>query len=88
MGVPAFADYREMLTTVRPNGAVLGTINSEKAEAIVACIEAGVHVMVDKPLCTEFEQLKAITHTITEKPVRLNMVYSGGHGGTHAPHRR
>lgn len=80
-GIPAYVDYREMLEAVKPDAALVAPINSEKAGVIVHCIRAGVHVIVDKPLCTEFGQADQIERALEARPVRLAMHAAGGNGG-------
>lgn len=50
LGVPAFADYREMLDATKPHFAAVCPANCDKGDVIAECAARGVHVFADKPL--------------------------------------
>jgi predicted dehydrogenase len=60
LGVPAYADYAELLEREQPDVAAIAGINGERASMIVASFQAGAHVVVDKPMCTTLDQLASI----------------------------
>ncbi len=55
-GVPGIADYRELLDG-SIDAAALAPINNEKGDVAVACLEAGVSVLLDKPAVTTLDDL-------------------------------
>lgn len=50
LGCPFFADVTEMLEQTRPEVAVVITPHPFHAELAVRCLEAGCHVLVEKPV--------------------------------------
>ena len=58
-GVPAVEDYRDLLDG-SIDAAILGPINAEKGRITSTCLEAGVHVLVDKPAVTTHDDLDMV----------------------------
>ena len=58
--VPIYADHVEMLDALRPDLATICNAHHEKAEAILSCLERNVHVLVDKPMVIELEDLARV----------------------------
>lgn len=57
---PYFADYREMLSETRPDIAVILTPHPFHAEIAIACLQAGAHVLVEKPIAIEVREADAM----------------------------
>ena len=49
-GVPGFADHQQLLATVEPDVVHVCTPHDQHADVTVACLEAGVAVVQEKPL--------------------------------------
>ena len=64
LGVRGVADYRELLDAGSIDAAALAPINNEKGRIANACLEAGVHVLVDKPALTTLEDLARVEQTL------------------------
>ena len=88
---PFGSDYRQMLERDDIDIVSVCTIHSSHYEQTAASLEAGKHVMVEKPLCTSLEQARRLK-ALTEKSGRKTAVgfvvrwYSGHpdleeHGG-------
>jgi predicted dehydrogenase len=60
LGVPAYADYREMLAREALDVAGVITVNGVRGGVVADCLEAGLHVIADKPLCTTVADLERI----------------------------
>jgi len=58
-GVPHHADLAAALAT-RPDGVILSTPNTHHRDGALACIAAGVPVLVEKPLAATVEDARAI----------------------------
>ncbi len=56
-GVPGVADYRALLDDGAVDAAALAPVNSAKGEMAAACLDAGVHVLLDKPAVTTHHDL-------------------------------
>jgi predicted dehydrogenase len=52
-GVPVFADHRALLAQVRPAAAIVATPNTTHVAIALDCLDAGVPVLVEKPIADE-----------------------------------
>lgn len=59
-GIPLYDTADELLAAHDVDVALIAGIYSERAAQAVAALEAGAHVLADKPLCTSLEQLERI----------------------------
>lgn len=55
-GVDRFDDYRTMLDAVRPDGVVIATPTELHLEPTLAALEAGAHVLLEKPIASSNEE--------------------------------
>ncbi|WP_350278037.1 Gfo/Idh/MocA family oxidoreductase [Kribbella sp. HUAS MG21] len=60
-GARVFTDHREMLRAVEPDVVMVAGIYGDRGRVVVDALDAGCHVIADKPLCTTLEDLDAIT---------------------------
>ncbi len=60
-------DVREVLGML--DGVIIATPNSTHCEIALACIEAGVHVLIEKPLANTVDEGNAIMENATRKGV-------------------
>jgi predicted dehydrogenase len=66
-----FSDYNEMLREFRPN-VVLVTVESHRApERIRAALEAGSHVLTEKPACVRVEDFEAVARLAESRKLNL-----------------
>lgn len=56
LGCPYFTDHHEMLAALKPDIAVICTPHPSHATLAIDCLEAGTHVLVEKPLTIEVAQ--------------------------------
>ncbi len=65
--IPRFATLEDMLEQARPDLVIEGLAHDEKTPVIEMCAAAGVHMLLDKPLCRtrdEWHRIKtAVTNT-------------------------
>lgn len=54
-GIATFADHREMLAQVQPEGIVISTPNAYHAPAAIDCIRAGAVPLIEKPVADTLE---------------------------------
>ncbi len=59
-GVPAFETVGELVDSTEPEVVGVAEVNSRKGDLICDLAGRGCHVMVDKPLVTEFEDLDKV----------------------------
>ena len=65
LDVHAGADFLERMTTERPgNVAVLSGRNSAKIDRILRCLEAGFHVLADKPWILQSSDLPKVRQAL------------------------
>lgn len=71
--VAAYSTLEELLDRHTLDAAALAPVNSEKTPLAVACMEAGLHVLIDKPMAVSWEQLSALqnAHQRTGRIVSL-----------------
>jgi predicted dehydrogenase len=73
-----FKDYRELLATVKPDIAIIGTPDHWHALPMIAAVKAGAHVYVEKP----------IGHTVMEGRAMVNAARVTGRVVQVGTHRR
>ena len=74
LGVVAYADHREMLAGESLDAVGVIAINNEKASIAVDALNAGLDVIVDKPLCTTLEDLDRVEAVWRASGRRLSML--------------
>jgi len=64
-GVPAvYADFREMLAAEDLEAVAVATPDRFHCDPVVACLEAGKHVLCEKPLATALEDAEAMKQAV------------------------
>ncbi|WP_217647139.1 Gfo/Idh/MocA family protein [Planctomicrobium piriforme] len=76
-GVPAFADYREMLSKLKPDIVAIGPRDvSEHRDMILAAIEAGAKgIYCEKPFCRTLAEADEIVAACGKHDVRLALAH-------------
>lgn len=73
-GVPqVFTDYEKMLTTVKPDITVIATPNVFHKPMAIAALNAGSHVLCEKPLALTYADAKEMMDLATSKGLTLNV---------------
>ena len=80
-GTPWFPSQREMLAAIKPDGAIIATPNALHVPGAIDCLEAGVPVLVEKPLAESV----AAAQRLVEVEKRTNVPVLGGHHRRHNP---
>ena len=80
-GLPWFPSPREMLAAMRPDGAIVATPNALHVPNAIDCLEAGVPVLVEKPLAESV----AAAQTLVAAQARTGVAVLAGHHGRHNP---
>lgn len=86
-GAVVYADFREMLARERPEAVDVCTPNATHPAMAVAALEAGAHVMVEKPLALSLLEIDRILETarrtgrkvLVGHSLRFSDAYSRGH---------
>lgn len=80
-GVPCFADHRRMLDSVRPEAVIVANPNNLHVATALDCIEAGIPVLVEKPVGVHLDEVRALI----EASRRRNVPVLVGHHRRHNP---
>jgi predicted dehydrogenase len=79
MGIKAYESFESMATDPEIDALIIGSINPYHYSQIKAAIENGKHIMVEKPVVTDFDQLNEIRKLSKEKGIKVfpahNFVY-------------
>jgi predicted dehydrogenase len=76
-----FASITEMLAAMKPDGAIIATPNALHVPGAVECLEAGVPVLIEKPLAESV----AAAQRLVAVQARTNVPVLGGHHRRHNP---
>lgn len=80
---PAFADYRQMLSKVDLDGVMIVTPHDQHYEQAVAALDAGGHVLLEKPMVINVEQArKLVAHAKKAKRI-LSVGWQGSYCAEH-----
>lgn len=74
--IPRYPTLADMLETARPDLVLEGLTHVEKAAMVEACAEAGVHLLLDKPLCASEADYQRIQSAVEDHPIRLSMNFT------------
>lgn len=80
-GVPCFSDHRHMLESARPEAVIVANPNNLHVATALDCIEAGVPVLVEKPVGVHLDEVRALV----EASRRRNVPVLVGHHRRHNP---
>lgn len=72
---PSYRSAQELLAEHDVDVALVAGIYSQRAEAAVAALRAGAHVLADKPLCTSLEQLAQVRAAAKEAQRHVSIVF-------------
>lgn len=71
-----FADYREMLDKTRPQIVAIGPRwIDQHFELIMACVERGCHIYMEKPFCRTLSEADQIIAAVERKHVKLAIAH-------------
>jgi len=73
-GAARFADWHEMLDKAQADVAVVCNDNGGRAEAVIACLQRGLHVIAEKPLALSTADLSKIRSASEEHHVRVGLL--------------
>ncbi|AVD83138.1 gfo/Idh/MocA family oxidoreductase [Pseudomonas sp. SWI6] len=59
-GVAWFADHRKMLEQIKPEAVIIANPNNQHVATALACVEAGVPVLVEKPVGVHLDEVRAL----------------------------
>lgn len=71
MNVPFYDTYEALLSDPQVEAVAVGDYFSIRGELIIRALDAGKHVIADKPICTSLDELEIIKHKAAEKKLKL-----------------
>lgn len=80
-GVPHFQDLAEMLAAVKPEGVILATPNALHVPQALQCLQAGVSVLVEKPVSTTVAEAEQLLQAAERSQAQVLV----GHHRAHSP---
>lgn len=80
-GVPLFRTLDELFASARPDGIILATPNHLHVEQALRCLEAGVPMLLEKPIATLLEDGERLAKAIEASGVPVLI----GHHRAHSP---
>jgi predicted dehydrogenase len=80
-GVPLYASLDELFAKDRPDGVVLATPNQLHVPHAMACIAAGVPMLLEKPIAQTVTEAEALVRAADEAQARILI----GHHRAHSP---
>lgn len=66
--VATYSDYRELLEKGPVDAVVVASPNHTHAEVLQPIFDSGLHVLVEKPMCTTMEDCRVITEKAAQHP--------------------
>lgn len=88
LGVPGFADYVEMLDTVRPDVVHICAPHHQHEPMAVACLERGINVVVEKPLAHTPEAGRRIAAAAASSGAKIAVCFQNRYNSTAREARR
>jgi len=74
--VKHYADYAKMIEEVKPDVAVISTRLDLIPDVIIAAANAGCHIIAEKPLALDKDNLKKVHQAVKDNNVRLTAMLS------------
>jgi len=75
-GIACYHDYIEMLDREKPDVVFIATPDWAHLGPVMACLDRGIHVFVEKPLTTDVSEAKAIVDKVAETGLKLQISYN------------
>lgn len=72
---PYYATVQQLLSAQHVDAALVAGVYSERGSATVTALRGGAHVLADKPLCTDLDQLAAIRRAVADAGRHVSVVF-------------
>ncbi len=77
---PIYSDWREMLDTEKPDVAVINLYNDLHKECFLYCAQAGIHILVEKPLSNTYEECLEMMEAAKAHGVKAAVLHTQRYG--------
>jgi UDP-N-acetyl-2-amino-2-deoxyglucuronate dehydrogenase len=74
-GVPGFADHRDLFAAIRPDVVHICTPHSTHARIAIDALEAGIHVLLEKPLASTREEGQRLVEAADAASARIAVCF-------------
>ncbi len=74
--IPRFATLDEMIDRARPELILEGQIHHEKTALVETCAGAGIHLLLDKPLCRTLDDWERMRRAIAASSIHATMWFT------------
>ena len=81
-GVPGFADHRALLAQMRPDVAHVCTPHHQHASVALDLLDAGVHVLVEKPLAHTCAEAERLVEAAERSDTRMGVCFQNRYNAT------
>ncbi len=78
-----YLDYREMLEEEKLDVVTVCLADGERAQVLQDCAQAGVHIISEKPLAMDIEDLSAVRKAVSDNQIRLSILLTMRFSGTY-----
>lgn len=68
-------NFDEMLAEIQCDVIAIGDYYAKRGSLAIRALQAGKHVVADKPLCTDLEELETIRHLATSKGLSVGCMF-------------
>ncbi len=86
--IDVFADFNELLDVTSPDAVTIATPDHLHRDIVVACVERGIHVLVEKPMDTNVDGCREMVAAADESGVLLQVDFMKRHDLYHAELKR
>lgn len=80
-GVPLFKSLDELIENARPDGVILATPNQFHVSHAITCMEAGLPVLLEKPVATTLAEGERLVQAVEDRKATVLV----GHHRAHSP---
>ena len=80
LSCPIYTDWKQMLAEVKPEAAVINLYNDLHKEVFLACAEAGIHVLVEKPVANTYEDCLDMIAAADKGGIRAGVLHTQRYG--------
>ncbi len=74
--IPRYHSLEEMIAEARPELLLEGLNHAEKTDVVVKAASAGIHLLLDKPLCRSMDDWRIMKDAVEKSGVKVSMWYT------------
>ena len=78
-----YLDYKEMLEKEKLDVVTVCLTDGERAQVLQDCAQAGVHIISEKPLAKNIEELSTVRKAVSDNQIQLSTLLTMRFSGTY-----